>query len=233
MRNPPGGAWRVGFILAQLVWLAAPSQALTLPPGLETLCEGDCAVEGEVPDRGDGTPFEFELALVALASGLDLAIETGGSAYLVGPLDALGTIRLQAGEITIDGEAWRDASIEVPPDGGITILVPEIEIVTADPSRTIGGGGVTLVASGGDIRVAASTPIELAASMGTISIAREGDIYLDLANVQLGSLSLTAGVSIVSREERLALVPEPSTALFVGIGLAALTARRRAPLSRP
>jgi hypothetical protein len=215
------------------MWLAAPTHALTLPPGLEALCEGDCAVEGEVLDRGDGTPFDFELALVAVASGLDLAIETGGSAYLAGPLDALGTIELQAGEIRIGDEIVGDASIEVPPPGEITILVPGIEIVAPEPSRTIGGTGVTLVTSGGGIRVAASTPIELAASDRTISIAREGDVYLDLAGVQLGSLSVTAGVSIVSREERLAFVPEPSTALFVGIGLVALAAHRRDRPSRP
>jgi hypothetical protein len=196
------------------------------------LCDADCAVVvGEAPDRGDGTPFDFDLGLIAQAAGLALAIETGGSAYIVGPLDALGTIELQAGEVQIGDEIVGGGSIEVPPRGEITIVVSDTVIVAPEPPRTIGGGGL-VVSSGGDIQVAASTPLDPASSGGPISISREGDIYLDLAGVELASLSVTAGVSIVSREEKLTLVPEPATALLVALGLALLGAGQPAHTPR-
>ena len=49
---------------------AAGGSPGSFPTGLAELCNLDCVVRGEIPDRGDGSPFEFVLGLATVESGL-------------------------------------------------------------------------------------------------------------------------------------------------------------------
>jgi hypothetical protein len=211
---------RIGLATGLVLLHASPGFGLTdgltdsVPSGLEVLCSVDCTVPGGAPDRGDGSSFEFELGLRAVEDGLDLRIETEGSLYLVGPLDAETTIELATAELEIGGDLNLSAGTRL-----------EATRFDQEPIA-LEGPGLVLAAFPS---VAPATPVDDSGDL-PISIVRAGDVYLDLSGVRLGSLDVFAERSIVIRQdERLAFVPEPSTALLLALGLASLATGRRSP----
>lgn len=60
-----------------------------------------------------------------------------------------------------------------------------------------------------------------------LAISPEGDVYIDVSRVTLGSFTVKAAGSIVVAGAASMPVPEPGTALLLGLGLFGLTAHRR------
>jgi hypothetical protein len=220
---------------------AAGGSPGSFPTGLAELCNLDCVVRGEIPDRGDGSPFEFVLGLATVESGLDLVIETEGSVYLAGPLDALTTIELNAGDIRIGDGLDIGSNLDIRLDGReeITISVPDLVLVSAPGLGAIGGANVSISGGGSFVSAQGAVGSTLVPAVertksgtrdSTITIRLEGDVYLDLTDVQLDSLTIRAGRSIVSQDTTISFVPEPSAGLLMGLGLAAMGIRR--PTSR-
>jgi hypothetical protein len=186
--------------------------------GASIICNGDCSPIGWVPEH-NGNPFQFELALAA-EEGQNLSLYSDGGIYVHGDINASGDIALQA-----ENSIWLNASIHTdsnlhlgsgdPIPGGIDPGPGGIIIV---------GGGLSGTAAGVVIALCALDPTCEAGGADTYTAT--GDIYLDAAGIQLSQLSLEASFIHIDSTP-VAFIPEPGTALLVGLGLVGIAVWRR------
>lgn len=235
-----------GTLLALVVLLASSSAAFALSDDAnlptngfsEILCGPPIGCASlVVPSAADG--FDFEFGARALASAIHLEIETQGSVFLLGPVRATGDIRIHTetlevsssistgdpGEVEVGGGRVPGSGAEISV-GDVTIVVgePPDPIVVAPPSVSVLEGSLVL-------RTAAATTAEASPSSSPDPlllwrIEAEGDVFLDLSGVELASLDVFAKRRIRVAEADTNPIPEPTTALLLGLGMTALAHRR-------
>ena len=239
---------RISLVLFVLIGMGLASQALALtspssipsapiPTGLfEVLCEGDCSA---IPERrySLSPPFAFDLGIKFLSasndSPLSVDVYTPGNIYVFGQLTASESIEIFADEFYLDSDPTLPPIIGVPrpfPPGGDVIICACIEIVGLPDLDPIDSESARRIALDGDeIRLVDAVEAVAPPSTLTDSIRFEstGDIYLDVTMVEFLKIRLKAGNAIVIDGGGVRVVPEPSTALLLLVGLAALASRRR------
>lgn len=187
------------LVLAGAAPAAATTSSADAVGGLRILCDGSCQLAdlGGVPEPA--AAFDFGLGLALVTDDADLTLRTTRSIYLLGPTNVEGLLSLDASTIGV----W------VPPFEGPLLPPPG--------SGFDAGAGVQSVIARPvpDISVGASLLIEV-----------DVDVYLDVRDRTLATLTLVAGEQILIMGVPLAFVPEPGTATLVGLGLASLAAAR-------
>jgi hypothetical protein len=222
-----------GVVSLVVLPLASPPAAANTN-GITRICEFDCSELGSVTNQFGVPPFAFELGLKAISDGLELDIVSAGSVFILGDIRSTGDIELRATEIFLQGFISTDATLilENPDFPPIAIDVPEysggIDLGLDDSFITL-EGTLTAVTLGGGAGIAGAALVETGAeSTGAswIGFSAEGDIYVDVSMVTLSSLSVDGGVAIVVSNQALTIVPEPTAAVLLGLGLLGLSAHR-------
>jgi hypothetical protein len=196
----------------------------------ETICHFDCSsVLAPIEDPLTGTDFEFEIALKAISDGLAISVTTPGSVYIVGDVAATGQLKMSGAGFYIDANTLSE-SLRLYGDDFEPIEVYVASVLTS-ADLDLGSGymspDVTLTTFGVDLGIVDEVKGDKRPHFGRTtthaSIVADGDIYLDLSMVKLSRLFVNAGGSIVLSQDPGMMIPEPSTALLMGLGLAALS----------
>ena len=154
-----------------------------------------------------GARFEVSLAgQVTLLSSPSIRL---GSANVVGRMSG-GTIRL----------------------GGADLRASEVATVVLDAGLVLQSSIPTqqeeLFVAAMDAAQPPAAPLPDSSGQGVVwKIHLDGDVYLDLSGVELGSLRVTSKKTMLFTDTPWVPVPEPGTALLLGLGLAAMTTTRR------
>jgi hypothetical protein len=197
--------------LPALLALAVPAAALSAgSTNTAVLCEGDCSVLGPPPDGGEGVDFDFTLGLKPTVDGTHLTIDATGDVFIVGPIAARGDVWLKGLSVVLDADLTKLGDL------------------------SLDGGGQIQLGEGGSIVLAAAL-LDYGSDGGKegpydpfLKFQHDGDVYVDLSTIELSSLKVLSEGSIVVKDDPSTPVPEPSTALLFGLGLAALAIRRPA-----
>ena len=231
--HPPRPA--VLFAAALFALVAGPSSAITADPNgtssvptsalIEVLCTGAACANLDLPDMDMG--FDYVFGGRPTTAGLALDVSTTGSIFVLVPMRATESITLEALEIHLssgdvnagDGGRIELPSLDVELFDELADLSPPYPIICACISTVDLGGEISLDS------VAAQDPAPPTPLSWTASF--QGDVYLDLSPHEHVSISLFAENKIVIVNDPSQPVPEPGTALLLGLGLAGLAGVRR------
>jgi len=228
------------FAAALFALVAGPSSAITADPDgtpsvptsalIEVLCTGDACANLDLPDMGMG--FDYVFGGRPTTGGLALDVSTTGSIFVLGPVRATESITFEALESHLNSGEGGSGDVSLGDGGGIELPSLDVELFDelADfsPPYPVICACTSTVDLGGEISldsVAAQDPAPPTPLSWTASF--QGDVYLDLSPYEHVSISLFAKNKIVIVSDPSQPVPEPGTALLLGLGLAGLAGVRR------
>jgi len=202
-------ARRIGMATLAIAVLAGPLALASPARALVTFCQGTGCDGLAATDRGDGTAFDFVLGLDGTPDDRLIDIKTRGNVYLVGPISDDVRAKLKATTILLEGSSAGSRRVKVKARDLVTNFV-------ADPTPDAPTG-------------AGSDRTQVRHANGRTKVKSNGDIYLDLAGLDIRRVKIQARGAIVLDTTTLTppvVVPEPSTVAMMLLGLAGLSLRR-------
>lgn len=228
-----------------LLLVASTAQATSSAPPA-ACAASDCEYPGLIITEGE--PEGFDVGIKVIEDGLSLRIRATGNVFILGPVNATGSVSFLSPGVEIGGEVGGE-KVSVPSDvtvsavaarGAISAKGASASVLSmtrdlllaksADVQRNRGALGKDLVSavlsmenpdrkpgkghSGGHGGGGGGSP--------WITLSFEGDVYLDVSMVTMANLKVKADGNIK-------VVPEPGSALLLGLGLGGLAwgGRRR------